>query len=112
MAQGAALTHVLQVDLHGVGSDQGKDPTEDTGLPATGLLQFFHDCETYGNEAGDADAWLVRWVPRDEDVEASAWEPTPWPQDMDPEAYDAAVPLARARALDPQPRGAAHPAPR
>ncbi|TIC82208.1 DUF1963 domain-containing protein [Nocardioides sp. GY 10113] len=92
---GVPLTHVLQVDLYGLAVDQGDEVVAEAGLPATGLLQFFHDCSTYGDEAGDADAWSVRWVPREEAPSGTiGWEPTPQPDDMDPEAYDPPVPLA------------------
>lgn len=92
-SRGMPLTHVLQVDLYGMRLDQGEGTLAETGLPTSGLLQFFHDGETYGDEAADADAWTVRWVPRQE-AEASGWEPTPRPDDMDPGAYGPAVAMA------------------
>ena len=95
--RGTPLTHVLQVDLYGLRLDQGERVVADTGLPATGLLQFFHDCVTYGDEGADADAWTVRWVPRDAaasaEAEQGSWEPTPRPADLDPEGFADPVPL-------------------
>lgn len=37
----------------------------DEGLPAQGVLQIFHDLETYGYELEDSQdhPWLVQWLP-------------------------------------------------
>lgn len=66
---GTALAHVLTVDLadlDGVLDAQGKSvwPGLREGLPSSGVLEVFHDLQTYGTEPGDRDtgAWLVRWV--------------------------------------------------
>jgi len=66
---GQALAHVATIDLadvDGVLDGQGKDTWEglSEGLPVTGLLEVFHDLETYGYEPEDSKdgGWLVRWV--------------------------------------------------
>lgn len=65
---GRPLAHVASFDL----SDQVIDTPSrpwwgpiDEGLPTTGILQVFHDLETYGYDARDRDAagWLIRWLP-------------------------------------------------
>ncbi|MGQ1798047.1 DUF1963 domain-containing protein [Kocuria oceani] len=68
-ADGAALAHVLTLDLgdlDGVLDAQGKAvwPGLREGPPTVGVLEVFHDLQTYGVEPGDrgAGAWLVRWV--------------------------------------------------
>lgn len=96
-ASGKPLSHVLQVDLAFICGDFGDEEViEATGLPPTGLLQFFHDVHTYGDEEQDRDAWLVRWVPydEDEDIEDGTWHPTPTPPDLEPDAQRPPVALA------------------
>lgn len=68
-ADGAALAHVLTLDLadlDGVLDVQGKAvwPGLREGLPGTGVLEVFHDLETTGEDPADggSGAWLVRWV--------------------------------------------------
>lgn len=67
---GIALAHVATVavpDVAGAAWSQEKEafPDHREGLPTTGVLEVFHDLETYGFEAanGSAGGWLVRWVP-------------------------------------------------
>lgn len=67
---GAALAHVVTLDLadlDGVLDARGKAvwPGLREGLPVTGVLEVFHDLQTFGSEAedGESGAWLVRWVP-------------------------------------------------
>lgn len=67
---GAALAHVVTLDLadlDGVLDAQGKAvwPGLREGLPVTGVLEVFHDLQSFGHEAedGESGAWLVRWVP-------------------------------------------------
>ncbi|NPC97532.1 DUF1963 domain-containing protein [Nocardioides sp. zg-DK7169] len=50
-ADGTPLAHVVQVDL----DDDWEMMRPEIGLPPRGLLQVFHDLETYGNpeDAGD-----------------------------------------------------------
>lgn len=63
---GVPLAHVAQVDLGGAADSLG-GPTnvlDDLGLPKTGVLQLFHDLQTYGWEAEERQlhGWHVRWV--------------------------------------------------
>ncbi len=69
-ADGAALAHVLTLDLadlNGVLDAQGKAvwPGLREGLPAVGVLEVFHDLQSFGYDAEDGanGTWLVRWVP-------------------------------------------------
>ncbi|MCO1339164.1 hypothetical protein BJH93_09710 [Kocuria polaris] len=46
----------------GPGMPDPDDPAE--SLPSNGILELFHDCETFGEDATDVSsgAWQVRWV--------------------------------------------------
>jgi hypothetical protein len=62
---GRPLVHVLQVDLRAERRNQRPDVYDLTGLPSSGLLQLFHDLESYGRgESGDGCTghWAVRWI--------------------------------------------------
>lgn len=68
-ADGTALAHVLTLDLadlNGTLDAQGKAvwPGLREGLPTSGVLEVFHDLQSFGYEAeeGSSGAWLVRWV--------------------------------------------------
>lgn len=70
---GKPLAHVLTVSLYevdGAFDEPYKDafPDHRQGLPTAGLLEVFHDLETYGWKPTDAASggWLVRWVPEPE----------------------------------------------
>jgi hypothetical protein len=70
---GYPLAHVLTLSLHNVDNvfeEQYKEafPEHRQGLPATGVLEVFHDLQTYGWEPEDREsgAWLVRWVGKPE----------------------------------------------
>lgn len=64
------LAHVVTLhlaDVAGALDAQGKAvwPGLREGLPDAGVLEVFHDLETYGYEPDDGEAggWLVRWHP-------------------------------------------------
>lgn len=65
---GTPLAHVLSLGLQDVDSwgldEREAFPDHRQGLPTTGMLEVFHDLQTYGWEVADreAGAWLVRWV--------------------------------------------------
>lgn len=65
---GTPLAHVMTVGLGEIDSwgvdERDAWPDHRQGLPTTGMLEVFHDLQTYGWEASDLDAgaWLVRWV--------------------------------------------------
>lgn len=62
-SDGAPLTHVVQVDLAAESANQGLEELGGTGLPDDGVLQVFHDLETYGDdEDADPSGWAVRWI--------------------------------------------------
>ncbi|MFP7761622.1 DUF1963 domain-containing protein [Marisediminicola sp. LYQ85] len=68
-ANGTRLAHVATLSLTAVNdaleAAQEGQPGGKPGLPATGVLQIFHDLtETYGWEPADCDArgWVVRWL--------------------------------------------------
>ena len=66
-ADGAPLAHVMSVVLADLEWDEDARrawPEHRGGLPEDGVLEVFHDLETYGFGSGDRDvgAWLVRWV--------------------------------------------------
>ncbi|WP_166392188.1 DUF1963 domain-containing protein [Nocardioides ochotonae] len=75
-ADGTPLAHVVQVDLN----DDWEMMRPEIGLPSRGLLQVFHDLETYGNpeDAGDV-AWRVRWFDTDD---FDGFAPTARPDDL------------------------------
>lgn len=83
---GDPLSHVMQVDLYAQWLDHGTERLEPIGLPMTGLLQFFHDLETYGDEEDDHDAWSVRWLPRGDEDDHRKWTSATVPADLDPES--------------------------
>ena len=65
---GVPLAHVMSVSLVALEWDEDARRAwadHRGGLPEDGVLEVFHDLETYGTEPGDRDlgAWLVRWVP-------------------------------------------------
>ncbi|WP_405373119.1 MULTISPECIES: DUF1963 domain-containing protein [unclassified Microbacterium] len=67
---GRPLAHVATFDLadaRGVIGDDTRTewPGDQEGLPEVGVLEVFHDCETFGHDPAEADhgAWHVRWVP-------------------------------------------------
>jgi uncharacterized protein YwqG len=62
---GYPLVHVLQVDLAAERNNQRAEVYDLTGLPSTGLLQLFHDLESYGRvEYGEelAGSWSLRVI--------------------------------------------------
>lgn len=68
---GVPLAHIATFDLNDAEnllSDESlrdwADHTFNRGLPDCGLLQVFHDLETYGDEPEDrlARGWLVQWA--------------------------------------------------
>lgn len=66
---GTALAHVAAIhlgDLNSVVDAEGKAAwpagSLREGLPTSGVLEVFHDGETFGYEPGDSGAWLVRWA--------------------------------------------------
>src|SRR6185312_637953 len=70
-ADGRALAHVAAVHLADVDAAvdaEGKAAWPVSGLreglPKEGVLEVFHDLESfgYGSEDGQSGAWLVRWV--------------------------------------------------
>lgn len=87
---GTPLAHVASVHLADAdsvfGTRDGRDPTQgmtDLTLPATGLLEVFHDLHTTGTSTqdGNTGAWCVRWV--EEDLPGSLMPPptgTPQPE--------------------------------
>ena len=69
-ADGRALAHVITLSLGDVDvtvDAQGKAawPGLREGLPTVGVLEVFHDLESFGDNPADtpAHAWSVRWVP-------------------------------------------------
>lgn len=71
-SNGTPLAHVAAIhlaDLNSVVDAEGKAawPAANLreGLPEHGVLEVFHDLESFGYEPedGPATAWLVRWVP-------------------------------------------------
>lgn len=63
---GRPLHHVLQVDLASEKLNLRAELFNLTGLPSEGILQLFHDLETYGNpEDQGSGAWHLRWVEHD-----------------------------------------------
>jgi hypothetical protein len=71
-SDGTPLAHVAAIhlaDLNGVVDAEGKaawpSTTRREGLPEHGVLEVFHDLESFGYESADgpSKAWLVRWVP-------------------------------------------------
>ncbi|EMY34930.1 hypothetical protein D477_006979 [Arthrobacter crystallopoietes BAB-32] len=83
---GRKLSHVAAIHLGEVAAvvenkhravwGSGMPDPADAGqsLPDAGVLEVFHDCETYGFEPADRDAqaWLVRWVPEPDGTVAEA----------------------------------------
>lgn len=64
-AGGAPLAHVLQVDLAYIADTL--DPRLVSLLPIPslyGVIQIFHDLETYGYRRADLGAWHLRWIPK------------------------------------------------
>lgn len=68
-SDGTALAHVLTLDLSdldGVVDAQGKAvwPGMREGLPTEGVLEVFHDLQSFGYELDDGrtGGWLIRWV--------------------------------------------------
>ncbi|NYG53966.1 DUF1963 domain-containing protein [Nocardioides perillae] len=79
---GHPLTFVAQVDLAAESANQGFEEYGTTGLPDDGVLQFFHDLETYGDDDDtDPSAWAVRWMPPFMPDELVVADP---PKGMDP----------------------------
>ena len=83
---GVPLAHVAQFDCRWALYYQGDlhESAKDFELPDTGVLQVFHDLETYGDEPTDRDlnAWQLRYVPTPagrvaapDDLEADAQRP-------------------------------------
>lgn len=70
-AEGRPLAHVATFHLGGVDALHVESrrawPQEQIqeGLPTEGVLQVFHDLQTYGYELEDSQArgWLVQWLP-------------------------------------------------
>lgn len=96
---GQPLTHVLQVDLSYEPYNLRKALFNLTGLPDGGILQLFHDLETYGNaEDAGSGAWHLRWLAKDaEEDDQDEFVLQLAPQDMpDPgeEGYWEPMPLA------------------
>ncbi|MQW75371.1 DUF1963 domain-containing protein [Nocardioides sp. dk4132] len=92
-SDGRPLAHVLQLDLEAERRNHRAARFDLTGLPGDGLLQFFHDLETYG-EPGDANslAWQVRWLPKAED-HASSFALAAAPDDLEPGCRAELMPL-------------------
>ena len=70
---GLPLAHVVTLclaDVAGASDEAGKIgwPDRREGLPTHGVLEVFHDLQTYGWEPADGarGGWLVRWVPAPE----------------------------------------------
>lgn len=67
-ADGTALTHVLQLNLRAESHNQGQEFLARVGLPSDGILNVFHDLETFGSEPDDdPSAWRVTWRPVPDD---------------------------------------------
>lgn len=63
-SDGRHLDHIVQVDLATEAGNQGGDTLDAIGLPGDGVIQVFHDVETFGWEASDDHtAWRVVWHP-------------------------------------------------
>ncbi|MFC5730986.1 MULTISPECIES: DUF1963 domain-containing protein [Nocardioides] len=79
-SDGAPLTHVVQVDLASEVLNQGEDHFALTGLPGDGVIQLFHDLETFGwDTTDDTTAWHVAWhpIPAGEEVDLEVAEGGP-----------------------------------
>ena len=61
---GFPYVHVVQADLGFMRGDFGGAERifDDLGIPDSGVLQVFHDLETYGWDADEEPGWCVRWV--------------------------------------------------
>lgn len=69
-ADGEPLAHVVALDLAMVDgtahrNDKATWPDLREGLPKIGVLEVFHDLQSFGFEAEDKSngGWVVRWVP-------------------------------------------------
>ena len=90
---GSPLAHVMQVDLYAQSLGESEETMAPTGLPVWGLLQFFHDTETYGWDEADSDAWHVRWVPSQDEDRDQAWTAAPFPPGLTPDYQRDPVPV-------------------
>ncbi len=86
---GTPLAHVATFWLADIDAAR-EDPAQATfpvrpeaeALPDTGMLQIFHDLQTYGNAGDDPSGWRVVWSPEPP-------EDGPWPELVDgPEDLD------------------------
>jgi hypothetical protein len=69
-SNGEPLAHVIALDLAMVDGtahpdDKATWPDLREGLPKTGVLEVFHDLQSFGFEAEDKPngGWVVRWIP-------------------------------------------------
>jgi uncharacterized protein YwqG len=92
-AAGRPLFHVVQVSFAAERDlNQGARRYDTTGLPKRGLIQLFHDLETFG-EPGDAatEPWHVRWL--DLDAESIPDRLLALPDALDTDRYQPAIPI-------------------
>lgn len=95
-AEGRPLAHILTVDLEAEQRNHREPRFGLLPLPATGIIQLFHDTATYGNpEDGDAraEAWQVRWLPKNGPEDSSVFALQQPPADLGPERASIAEPL-------------------
>ena len=92
-AEGRPLFHVVQVSFAAERDlNQGARRYDTTGLPGRGLIQLFHDLETFGEPRDAASRpWHVRWL--DLDAESVPDRVLALPDALDNGRHQPAIPI-------------------